>query len=170
MHLIQGECRVSDDPRVVLTTLLGSCVAVCLHDPKAGLGGMNHFLLPSGGNARAGGERYGVNAMEILINDLLKMGARRSRLVAKLFGGAQLGDGMAHIGAENARFAERFLHVEGIPCVASSLGGALPRRVRFVPSNGRASQAFVHDSPPAKATISTAPPAGDVDLFDGGPV
>ena len=166
--MIQGECRVSDEADVVLTTLLGSCVSVCLCDPVAAVGGMNHFLLPGGREARSGGERYGVNAMEVLINGLLKLGGRRARFEAKLFGGAALGDGMGRIGAENARFALDFLETERIPCISSSLGGLRPRRIRYVPTTGLASQSFVRDA--AAVAMPLAPPVsgGDVDLFEGG--
>ena len=92
VHIIQGEYKVVSDPDVVLSTILGSCVAACLRDPVAGVGGMNHFLLPGSGNASLGGgdaTRYGVHLMELLINGLLKKGARRDRLEAKVFGGAK---------------------------------------------------------------------------------
>jgi chemotaxis receptor (MCP) glutamine deamidase CheD len=105
--LTQGEFHASREP-VVLSTILGSCVAVCLHDPGTGIGGMNHFLLPDGGDARdATSERYGVNAMEQLINALLRLGARRAGLVAKAFGGANMSPRLAPIGDANARFTPR---------------------------------------------------------------
>jgi chemotaxis protein CheD len=85
VHIIQGEYKVISDPDVVMTTILGSCVAACLRDPVAGLGGMNHFLLPGTGNVTGGdATRYGVHLMELLINGLLKQGARRDRLEAKI--------------------------------------------------------------------------------------
>ena len=88
VHVGQGEHYVTADPTVMLTTILGSCVAMCLRDPVAGVGGMNHFLLPEGsGSGPEAGRRYGAYAMEVLINDCLKRGARRDRLEAKLFGG-----------------------------------------------------------------------------------
>jgi chemotaxis protein CheD len=85
--VLQGEFRIGTAPEDVLTTVLGSCVATCLHDPVAGLGGLNHFLLPEGGDGRAGSQKFGLNLMELLINALLKAGARRERLVAKLLHG-----------------------------------------------------------------------------------
>ena len=89
VHIIQGEYKVVSDPDVVLTTILGSCVAACLRDPVSGVGGMNHFLLPGTGSVTGGdATRYGVHLMELLINGLLKQGARRDRLEAKIFGGA----------------------------------------------------------------------------------
>ncbi len=83
------------------TTILGSCVAACLHDPLAGVGGMNHFLLPGDDNEDPGNLRYGVHAMELLINALLGLGAKRDRIEAKLFGGAHVVHNLADIGARN---------------------------------------------------------------------
>jgi len=92
VRVIQGEYRVSDDPDVVLTTILGSCVAACLRDPHARVGGMNHFLLPGRADCPSAqeAERYGVHLMELLVNGLLQRGAKRQRLEAKLFGGARI--------------------------------------------------------------------------------
>lgn len=141
--LTQGEFHASRDP-VVLSTILGSCVAVCLHDPDSGIGGMNHFLLPDGGEAHdARSERYGVNAMEQLINALLRLGARRSAMVAKAFGGANMSPRLNPIGDANACFARQFLASEGIPCLAESYGGVNARRVLFWPHSGKAQQMIV---------------------------
>jgi chemotaxis protein CheD len=141
VNIIQGEFVISDEPDVVLTTLLGSCVAACLRDSVSGIGGMNHFLLP--GEAGSAGLRYGVHAMELLMNGLLKRGARRERLEAKLFGGARLSDHLADIGDQNASFAERFMREEGIRVVGGSLRGDHGRRIQFWPTTGRARQALV---------------------------
>jgi chemotaxis protein CheD len=145
VHVVQGEQHVSDDPSVVLTTLLGSCVAACMRDPVAGVGGMNHFLLP-GGKAYASdvqAERHGVHAMELLVNALLQRGARRERLEAKLFGGARLIDGLTDVGMQNAGFAERFLADEGIKYVGGSLRGEHGRKIQFWPVSGRARQSLM---------------------------
>lgn len=150
LHVIQGEHAVSPRPDVVMTTVLGSCVAACLHDPAARVGGMNHFLLPEDAGGCADGEatmRYGAYAMEILINDLMKLGARRERLQAKLFGGARLFDGLGDIGAANAAFAKHFLQTEGVEVVGASLGGLKARRVEFWPADGRARQRAVEQAP-----------------------
>src|ERR1044071_2921722 len=117
VHIIQGEWKVLNDPNAVLTTILGSCVAACLRDPVAGVGGMNHFLLPGSVDAMAQGgdmSRYGVHLMELLINGLLKQGARRDRLEAKIFGGAKTIASFSNVGQQNAEFATRFLRDEGI--------------------------------------------------------
>lgn len=141
--LTQGEFHATRDP-VVLSTVLGSCVAVCLHDPESGVGGMNHFLLPDGGKSMdARSDRYGVNAMEQLINALLRLGARRGALVAKAFGGANMSPRLAPIGDGNARFARQFLATEGINCIAESFGGTNARRVHFWPQTGKAQQMIV---------------------------
>ncbi|MEO8114092.1 MAG: chemotaxis protein CheD [Phenylobacterium sp.] len=169
IHIVQGECHTTADPTAVLITILGSCVAACMHDPVAGVGGMNHFLLP--GEAGVSGMRYGVNAMELLINGLLKLGAQRNRLEAKLFGGANVVPGLSDIGSQNAAFAERYLRDEGITCTGSSLGGLSARRLQYWPVSGRARQLFMpaNEAPiierqrPPRVVV--AADDGDVDLF-----
>ena len=138
IHVIQGEFHVSDGDDVIMTTILGSCVAACMRDCVARVGGMNHFLLP--GAAGDAGMRYGVQSMELLVNALLRMGARRERLEVKLFGGAHLFDGLSDVGAQNAAFAERFLKDEGLTYLGGSLRGDRARRVQFWPLSGRARQ------------------------------
>ena len=141
VHIIQGEYKVVEDPDVVLTTILGSCVAACLRDPVAGVGGMNHFLLPgtvgpNGGDAT----RYGVHLMELLINDMLKKGARRDRIEAKIFGGSKTIASFSNVGEQNVAFATQFLKDEGIRIVSSSTGGEHGRKIEFWPVSGRARQ------------------------------
>lgn len=174
VHVIQGEYATSADPVTVFSTLLGSCVAACAHDPVARVGGMNHFLLPDGGGAGVGGVRYGVNAMELLINDLLGLGARRDRLVFKLFGGAAMLRGVTDVGARNVAFIEDFLSTEGYSCSGRSLGGLAARRVKFWPTTGRARQMLLEDRATAvfeeekaavKAPVAAPADDGDVELF-----
>ena len=174
VHVVQGQHVVSSDPEIVLTTILGSCVAACIRDPVAGVGGMNHFLLP--GSAAQGpdraAQRSGVHAMELLVNALLSGGARRERLEAKLFGGGRLIEGLTDIGSQNAEFALRFLSAEGIAHVGGSLRGEHGRRVQFWPVSGRARQSLM-DRGSAKvfdAEIRFRPAAapveaGTVELF-----
>ena len=171
VHVVQGLYRITDDPNVVLSTILGSCVAACVRDPVARVGGMNHFLLP-GEQERERvmqAERYGVHLMELLLNDLLKRGARRERLEAKLFGGAQMIEGLIDIGGMNAGFAERFLKTEGINYIGGSLGGNRGRRVEFWPVSGRARQIFMAGQPkqvePPKPPPVRAPQMGVVEFF-----
>lgn len=145
IHIVQGEQHVTDDPEVVLTTILGSCVAACIRDPVAGVGGMNHFLLP-GVHMQAServAQRYGVHAMELLVNALLTMGAQRERLEAKLFGGGRLLDGLTDIGSQNAQFALGFLATEGIHHAGGSLLGDHGRKLQFWPVSGRARQSLL---------------------------
>ncbi len=136
-----GEVAVSHRP-ATLVTLLGSCVSVCLYDPQASSGGMNHILLPGRADLKRFDDtaRYGINAMELLINRLLKEGkAERGRLRAKVFGGAAVLDVIAPQsapGARNCEFTLEFLRLEGIPVVGQDLGGVLPRRVFFYPHTG----------------------------------
>lgn len=146
LTIVQGEQHVDADPNLALTTLLGSCIAACLWDPAAGIGGMNHFLLPGdpGGASPVGDAmRYGAFAMELLVNGLLRQGAQRKRLQAKLFGGARMMKGLTDIGHLNADFAERFLRTEGIALVGGSLRGERGRRIEFWPVGGRARQTLL---------------------------
>jgi chemotaxis protein CheD len=171
LHIIQGEYQVVEDPDVVLATVLGSCVAACLRDPEARVGGMNHFLLPGDNDSSRLGEaeRYGVHLMELLVNGLLKKGARRDRLEGKLFGGARILEGLTDIGAKNATFAKHFLSNEGIRVIAEDLGGTRARRVEYFPLSGRARQVLLSGQP--AITPPMAPPQtkrfadGAVELF-----
>ncbi|MCB5945300.1 chemotaxis protein CheD [Acidocella sp. KAb 2-4] len=174
INIVQGEHCVSDDPYTVLTTILGSCIAACIWDGGAGIGGMNHFLLPGDGvHRQPGGDamRFGVHAMELLLNALLRRGAQKSRMQAKVFGGARMISGLTDIGEMNAAFAERFLREEGIALAGGSLRGDQGRRIQFWPVTGRARQVLL-----AKETASilraervrpAAPPlnTGIVELF-----
>ena len=168
IHVGQGEHLVSSDPDVLLTTILGSCVALCLRDPEARIGGMNHFLLPDGAGAGTdAGRRYGAYAMELLINDILKAGGRRDRLEAKLFGGGRMFDSLKDVGRANADFAEKFLQDEGIPLVGGSLRGQGGRRLHYWPVTGRALQRAVTDRhvvPQPEPRIAV-PASGMLELF-----
>lgn len=172
VHIIQGEFYVADDRDVMVTTILGSCVAACIRDPVAGVGGINHFLLPgTPGRAKSSeSERMGVHLMELLVNGLLKLGARRERLEAKLFGGARTVHAHTDIGKQNVEFAERFLRDEGIAHVGGSTGGAQGRRIQYWPVSGRARQIFLAGSTevqrPAIAPVLVPPSnAGELELF-----
>ena len=143
--VLQGEFRISNDPGECLVTVLGSCVATCLWDDEAGVGGMNHFLLAGANEPRDGNLKYGINSMELLINGLLQAGAKRKRLKAKLFGGAKMLNISRQIGQENAEFALWFLGSEGISNVGQCLGGDRGRKVRFSPVNGNAQRMFLGD-------------------------
>jgi chemotaxis protein CheD len=127
---------------MVLVTVLGSCVAACVRDPATRVGGMNHFMLPeasSDESITSRSTRYGVYAMEVLINDILRRGGRRERLQAKVVGGGRVLNGFsgATVGERNAAFVQRFLETEGIPVVGSDLLQYYPRKVYFFPVTGR---------------------------------
>ena len=125
ISVTQGTHRVSDDPNILFAAILGSCVAVCAYDPVLKAGGMNHILLPgsqSGGSA-ANMNMYAANLMELLLNDLYKMGASKSTLEFKLFGGARVLDTGANIGQENVDFVLNFAAMENLKFVSQSLGG-----------------------------------------------
>jgi chemotaxis protein CheD len=140
VKLLPGEFFVSRDDRL-LVTVLGSCVAACIRDYANGVGGMNHFMLPEGGADATGmPARYGVYAMEVLINQVLKNGGRRDRLEAKVFGGGNVlrGFSVNTVGERNASFVQEFLQREGIRLVAQDLLDVHPRKVYFFPATGRA--------------------------------
>lgn len=118
---------------LILNTLLGSCVAVCLRDPVSGVGGMNHILVPSSAADGSGTTRCGVQAMELLINEVMKLGGDRRRFVAKAFGGANVLSGFQSptVGELNAMFVRQFLSTERIPLIAERLGGNRAVTVNF---------------------------------------
>src|SRR3989339_82962 len=129
---------------IVISTILGSCVAVCLHDRHNNIAGMNHIILPGKTNSTVIDQqtRYSINAMEILINAMMKKGASRHNLMAKVFGGAHV---LPDIDTKNAvgplisDFVVRFLETEGIPITARDLGGEQPRKVFFFTDTGNVS-------------------------------
>ncbi|WCE03692.1 chemoreceptor glutamine deamidase CheD [Pseudoxanthomonas sp. JBR18] len=173
--LLPTQYLVVDDD-TALTTILGSCVAACLRDPLLKIGGMNHFLLPEGQVGDGAPARYGSYAMELLINDLLKRGANRSRLEAKVFGGANVLKGFTSnpVGTRNAEFVRQYLQAERIPVVAEDLCGIHPRKIWFFPATGRvvvqklphAHEAEVAATESAvRASLSKAPVTGGVELF-----
>ncbi len=165
--ITQGQFAVSADPEAVISTLLGSCVSCCLWDDAVGAGGMNHLLLA--GERIGNGSGYdvaGVAEMEVLINGLIKLGARRERLKAKVFGGAKMLDCPTAIGDRNARFAFDFLKQEGITLVNSSVGGQAARALRFWPASGRVIMRFVKETPAEeRKPIARAPKGNDLELF-----
>lgn len=142
IKLLPKEYYVTDQP-FVLTTVLGSCVAACLRDAAAGVGGMNHFMLPDNGDAESERIRsmvYGGHAMNRLVDELIALGARRERLEAKVFGGANVLADMriARIGDANAAFVRDYLARAGIPILAEDLGGAWPRQLQYRANTGAA--------------------------------
>ena len=165
INIVQGEYHVSADAALSITTLLGSCVAACINDPVQQVGGMNHFLLPGDEADAPLLARHGVHLMELLINGLLKKGAQRHRLEAKLFGGARTMQGLGEIGAANARFAQEFLKREGITVTGGSLGGETGRRIQFWPVSGRVRQKLVRATEELRHADPVLPAAGELELF-----
>lgn len=161
----------------VFVTVLGSCVAACIRDPILSLGGMNHFLLPEGGEGTDGASaRYGDFAMEMLLNELYKKGAQRGRLEAKVAGGGNVVRGITSmdVGARNARFVEEFLETEKIRVVGRDLCGQHARKVYYFPRTGRmavkridsgALQALVRTELNYSRRLSHQPIGGDGELF-----
>ena len=144
VKVLPGEFYVSIHEDLV-TTVLGSCVSVCIHDPRAGIGGMNHFMLPepTGGsdswsatNGRAA--RYGSDAMEQLINSMLVVGCRRADMQLKVFGGGRVLTQLSDIGQRNIEFVTRYIATEKLSLCASDLGDVYPRQIQFFPHSGRA--------------------------------
>jgi len=178
MKILPGEFYATTEDEVIVT-VLGSCVAACLLDPIAMVGGMNHFMLP----VKKGGQepdnfyaaRYGAAAMEYLINNLLHLGAQRDRLVAKAFGGGKVLPGMtSDVGGQNIDFVRHFLRSEDIPLWSEDMGGLHPRKVYFFPHTGQVlvkRMERAHNDTVITRELSymqeftKAPMEGDVELF-----
>jgi chemotaxis protein CheD len=131
LHVGRGDERV--------TTILGSCVAVCLHDPAAGIGGLNHFLLPYSTSDGESSTRYARPAVERLVDLMLREGARASRLRASVIGGARVLSAFPdadHLGLRNAAAANALLASMRIPVMSSDIGGDRGRKLLFVPRDG----------------------------------
>ena len=173
VKILPGEYFVHDQDILIMTTL-GSCIAACLWDREARVGGMNHFMLPAG-DADSG--RYGSYAMELLINEMMKHGATRATMEAKVFGGGQVIDGMTsmNIGENNTDFVMAYLKTERIPIMSKDVLGPYPRKVCFLPASGKAMVKRLASANTAalaaqdRAAVQRAVPAntggGSVDLF-----
>lgn len=166
---------------MLLVTVLGSCVCACIRDRVSGIGGMNHFMLPDNGqdknNPLGNSARYGAYAMEILINQLMKMGAKRSNLEAKVFGGAAVLRGFTVnvVGESNAEFVLRYLKTENIRVAAQDLLDIYPRKVYFFPQTGLVrvkklktvhNDTIINRESDYKSRLQYSKIEGDVDLFD----
>lgn len=175
--ILPGEYFVSTRD-LVLVTVLGSCVAACIRDPRTRVGGMNHFMLPDGDGHDITGApaRYGIHAMELLLNELMKRGAKRERLEAKVFGGGNVMAQLAssNVGERNAEFVLHYLHEERIPVAAQDLGDVCPRKVYYFPDNGVVrvkrlrslhNDTLLKRESDYRDRLSHTPIAGDVELF-----
>ena len=176
VKLFSGDWHVSTKPEMIVT-ILGSCVSACVRDPIAGVGGMNHFLLPGDEKMVAplsDAARYGVFAMESLINGVLKAGGRKDRLEVKVFGGGNVINNSARIGSKNAAFIRNFMKQEGIRIVTEDLEGDLPRRIHYFPETGKVllrrlnrkeDLRIAEEEARYKKQIASAPVEGDIYLF-----
>jgi chemotaxis protein CheD len=176
VKVLPGEYFVHDEDLLIMTTL-GSCIAACLWDREKRVGGMNHFMLPDSGSGGAGDTgRYGSYAMELLINELIKRGATRSTMEAKVFGGGAVVSGMnsINIGEQNTRFVLDYLRTERITVVSKDVMDIYARKVCFLPRSGKAmvkrlastNTAELAAQERAAAAAQSKPAAGgSVDLF-----
>ena len=179
--ILPGEYYVTRGTEAV-STVLGSCVSACMRDTELGVGGMNHFMLPEDtspdvdawGHAESS-TRYGAYAMESLINELLKLGARRERLELKFFGGGRILPTMTDIGARNIAFVRGFVALENLHVAAEDLGGTAPRHLIYVPATGKVlvkklkpieTRHVADDDVQYRAKLAAAPAASDVELFE----
>jgi chemotaxis protein CheD len=179
VKVFPGEYYVTSQTDEVLVTILGSCVAACIRDPRTGIGGMNHFMLAEGTSQTWGGDaestRYGNFAMEKLINELLKLGCSRQSLEIKVFGGGNVTDTRNLIGTQNAEFVQRYLDTEGLPITAQDLGGQYPRRIHYYPSTGRVvrrllagseTTAVAREETEYAGRLKTRKAGGEIELFE----
>ncbi|MEW5770877.1 MAG: chemoreceptor glutamine deamidase CheD [Pseudomonadota bacterium] len=177
--ILPGEYYVTGR-NMLLVTVLGSCVSACIRDPRSGIGGMNHFMLPEGGgdehNPLSASARYGGYAMEMLINQLVKLGANRSSLEAKVFGGGAVLRGFTtvNVGQKNSDFVLEYLQNERIRVVAQDLLDLYPRKVYYWPATGRVmvrklksvhNNTIIEREKDYGQRLTTSSIAGDVELF-----
>ena len=175
VKVLPGEFFVHDED-ILITTTLGSCIAACLWDRERRIGGMNHFMLPERGSAADSG-RYGSYAMELLINELIKRGATRATMEAKVFGGAAVVSGMTslNVGERNTEFVIDYLRTERIAIVSRDVLEVYPRKVCFLPVTGKAlvkrlaavnaESLIARETEAARAAAPAAASTGSIDLF-----
>lgn len=179
VKILPGEYFATSE-KTMIVTVLGSCVSACIRDPITRISGMNHFLLPANAdeaNFASESARYGVYAMEILINHMLKLGAQRNRLEAKIFGGGNVLKGFStmSVGEKNATFVQEYLEAEKIRITATDLLGEYPRKLYQFPDTGEVkvrklksmhNTTIIDRESEYKVKIKqTASKGGDVDLF-----
>lgn len=172
VKVLPGEYFVDTEDLLIMTTL-GSCIAACLWDRTANVGGLNHFMLPEG-NGESG--RYGLFAMELLINEMLKKGASKGRMEAKVFGGGAVISGMSslNVGERNTNFVLDFLKTERIPVVSKDVMDIYPRKVCYLPRSGKAmvkrlasanDAILAQDRTAVQKVAPVASGGGSIDLF-----
>ncbi len=173
VKILPGEYFVHDEDMLIMTTL-GSCIAACIWDRVAKVGGMNHFMLPDGAGDSG---RYGSYAMELLINEMMKRGASRMTMEAKIFGGGQVVSGMTtmNVGERNTNFVMDYLKTERIPVMSKDVLDVYPRKVCFLPGSGKAmvkrlaptntDALLAQDRAAAQKAVPASTGGGSVDLF-----
>lgn len=176
VKVLPGEFFVHDEDILIMTTL-GSCIAACIWDRQQRIGGMNHFMLPDGSGSGSDAGRYGSYAMELLINELIKRGATRSTMEAKVFGGGAVISGMnsINVGERNTQFVLGYLATERITVVSKDVLSVYPRKVCFLPASGKAmvkrlastntDALLAQERAAAARPVAAAATAGTVDLF-----
>lgn len=176
VKVLPGEYYVTGE-NILISTVLGSCIAACLWDSSAHIGGMNHFMLPEGDSSDTSG-RYGSFAMEVLINEMIKLGARRETMQAKIFGGGQVMASFTtmNVGERNTDFVVQYLQTERIPIVSEDVLDIYPRKVVYFPVTGKAMvKRLAHAHPEtlveqerkqgSAAQLAQNKAGGSVDLF-----
>ncbi len=174
VKVLPGEYYVTSEDMVIMT-VLGSCIAACIWDPKVRVGGMNHFMLPDGAGDTSG--RYGSYAMELLINEMIKLGARRESMQAKVFGGGQVMHNFTtiNVGERNTHFVLDYLQTERIAVISKDVMDIHPRKVCYFAATGKAMcKRLAHSHPEtletqgqkgSAAVVAKANRGGSVDLF-----
>jgi chemotaxis protein CheD len=183
VKIFPGQYYVTKRNEMIVTTL-GSCVSACIRDPEIGLGGMNHFMLPSKSSHHRNqstedpwntAARYGNLAMELLINTIMRNGGERKNLEVKLFGGAKILTHMNNIGCFNVDFIRKYIKTEGLLVLAEDLGGLCPREIRYFPATGKAQlkrlpqlkgASVVRDERSYRINLNRRNPCGEIELFD----
>lgn len=182
VKILPGEFYVTHSDEII-STVLGSCISVCICDKKMGIGGMNHFMLPENKkgdddewkyNQADKAARYGLDAMEHLVNNILKNGGRKRYFEIKVTGGGRIMAKMNDIGRKNIDFIKEYLHTEGYTVVSEDVGDIYPRKVRYFPRTGKLqikklrslhNQTIIKREDDYQAELNKQPVAGDIELF-----
>lgn len=178
-RVLPGDYYVTGAKDEMIVTVLGSCVAACIRDPRTGYGGLNHFMLPQSDtgewNGVSAATRYGNHAMEALINEILKSGCSRENLEIKVFGGANVAVGPSMVGRKNCEFVLHYLADEGLRVIAQDLGGPQGRRIHYFPATGKVGRVFlkrtsealvVNEERQYVSKLDHVPVDGGIELFD----
>ena len=181
-RILPGEYYVTRHDEGVYTTL-GSCISACIRDKVLGIGGMNHFMLPTTDSSEAdawkassqsAATRYGNYAMEHLINEIMRNGGKRANLEVKVFGGGRILQNMTDVGQRNIAFIRDYLKTEGLLVASEDVGEIFPRMVVYFPTTGRVwvkrlrslhNNTIVTQEISYIDTLKTKPVTGDVELF-----